>query len=86
MPYAPLTPPPPHPPASNQALSLVWFWFGLYFWGNTVWLHVSLFYIERGFYSRTEIGERGIKTKTAYIMNAAGNKACSTVGLAPLPL
>jgi hypothetical protein len=47
---------------------------------------VSLFCIERGFYSRTEIGEREMKGKIAYIMNAVGNKACSTVGLAPLSI
>ncbi len=43
---------------------------------GSVRLHVSLFHFKRGFYSRTKIGEKGIKRKTAHIMNAVGNKAC----------
>jgi hypothetical protein len=35
---------------------------------------MELFYIERGFYSRTEIGEREIDGSTVHIMSAVGNK------------
>ena len=35
---------------------------------------MNLFYIEKGFYSRTEIGEREIYGSTVHIMGAVGNK------------
>jgi hypothetical protein len=44
---------------------------------------MNLFYIERGFHSRTEIGEREIDESTVHIMGAVGNKALS--GCLPLP-
>jgi hypothetical protein len=34
---------------------------------------MNLFYIERGFYSRTEIGEREIDGSAVHIMGAVGN-------------
>jgi hypothetical protein len=40
---------------------------------------MNLFYIERGFYSRTEIGEIEIEGKTVHIMNAVGNRTCLAV-------
>jgi hypothetical protein len=39
---------------------------------GSVSFHMELFHIERGFYSRTEIGERKIEGKTVHIMNAVG--------------
>jgi hypothetical protein len=50
-----------------------------------VLFHTELFHIERGFYSRTEIGEREIEVKAAYIMNAVGYRTCLAVCPAPLP-
>jgi hypothetical protein len=35
---------------------------------------MELINIERGFYSRTEIGEREIEGKTVHIQSAVGNK------------
>jgi hypothetical protein len=32
---------------------------------HAVWFHMELFHIERGFYSRTDIGEREMVGKTA---------------------
>jgi hypothetical protein len=52
-----------------------------------VWFHMNLFCIERGFYSRTEIGEREIDGSTVHIMGAVGNKTlCGCLPLPPLPL
>jgi hypothetical protein len=34
---------------------------------------MNLFYIERGFYSRTEIGEREIDGSAVHIMGTVGN-------------
>jgi hypothetical protein len=39
-----------------------------------VWFPLNLFCIERGLYSRTEIGEREIDGSTVHIMGAVGNK------------
>ncbi len=48
-----------------------------------VWFHLDLFYIERGFHSRTEIGEREIDGSTVHIMGAVENK--TLFGCLPLP-
>jgi len=48
-----------------------------------IWFHPNLFYIERGFHSRTEIGEREIDGSTVHIMGAVGNK--TLFGCLPLP-
>jgi hypothetical protein len=40
----------------------------------TVRIYLILFYIERGFHSRTEIGEREINGSTVHNMSAVGNK------------
>ncbi len=50
---------------------------------DSVWFHLNLFYIERGFYSRTEIREREINVSTVHIMGAVGNK--TFFGCLPLP-
>jgi hypothetical protein len=54
-------------------------------WFKAVRFHMNLFYIKKGFYSRTETGEREIEGKTAHIMNAVGNRTCLAVCPAPLP-
>jgi hypothetical protein len=48
-----------------------------------VWFHLNLFSIERGFHSRTEIGEREINGSTVHNMGAVGNK--TLFGCLPLP-
>jgi hypothetical protein len=53
---------------------------------TTVWFHMNLFYIERGFYSRTEIGEREIDGSTVHIMNAVGDKKLCDSPPPPLSL
>jgi hypothetical protein len=50
---------------------------------DPVWLHLNLFYIERGFYCRMEVGEREIDGSTVHIMGAVGNK--TLFGCLPLP-
>jgi hypothetical protein len=50
---------------------------------DPVWFRLNLFYIESGFYSRTEIGERDIDVSTVNIMGAVGNK--TLFGCLPLP-
>jgi hypothetical protein len=50
---------------------------------DPVWFHLNLFYIDRGFYSRTKIGEREIDVSNVHIMGAVGNK--TLFGCLPLP-
>jgi hypothetical protein len=50
---------------------------------DPVWFYLNLFYIERGFYSRTEIGEREIDVSTVHIMGAVENKTYLGVCLFP---
>jgi hypothetical protein len=54
-----------------------------------IWLlphPLNLFCVERGFYSRTEIGEREIDGSTVHIMGAVGNKTlCDCLPLPPPP-
>jgi hypothetical protein len=40
---------------------------------------MNLFYIERGFYSRTEIGEREIDKGTVHIVGAVGARHPATL-------
>jgi hypothetical protein len=48
---------------------------------------MNLFCIEKGFYSRTEIGEREIDGNIVYIMNAVKNKTfCDPFTVLPVSL
>jgi hypothetical protein len=46
-------------------------------------IYLILFYIERGFHSRTEIGEKEIYRSTVHNISAVGNK--TLFGCLPLP-
>jgi hypothetical protein len=75
-----------YPMASVYSCWLLLYYFHIILLSELVWFHLNLFCIERGFPSRTEIGERAINSSTVHIMGAVGNKTlCDCLPLPPSP-